>query len=124
VSRDRRDSGGGSQGAAKKSGRRTRRSGSKRRRKPKVSPAEFWGDPSLEVPAPRPIEVSDDPASVVRSLGPPPLAGQERAAEAAFELLYDRAVSLAGALAAAGGLLADDESEGDDDAPISGDSSA
>jgi predicted TIM-barrel enzyme len=42
---------------------------------------------------------------VPRSLGPPPLPGHENAAEHYFAAVYDRAVTTAGALAAAGGLI-------------------
>jgi hypothetical protein len=52
---------------------------------------------------------------VVRSLGPPPLPGHETAAEHYFGAVYERAVALAGALAAAGGLLDTGEA---DDAPL------
>ena len=56
----------------------------------------------------RPISVTTDPASTVRSLGKPPLAGRETVAEHYFEAVYQRAVAMAGALAAAGGLLGTD----------------
>jgi len=78
---------------------------------------EFWGDPEVEPIEVPPIEVTDAPASVVRSLGVPPLPGQERAAEAYFDLVYDRAVGLAGALAAANGLLTEQQAEPTPDEP-------
>ncbi|WP_420626557.1 hypothetical protein [Candidatus Poriferisodalis sp.] len=56
----------------------------------------------------RRISVTTDPTSTVRSLGKPPLAGRETVAEHYFEAVYKRAVAMAGALAAAGGLLAPD----------------
>ena len=59
----------------------------------------------------RRISVTTDPTSTVRSLGKPPLAGREAAAEHYFEVVYQRAVAMAGALAAAGGLLASDDDE-------------
>lgn len=59
----------------------------------------------------RPVSVTEDPTSTVRSLGKPPLAGREAAAEHYFEAVYQRAVAMAGALAAAGGLLARDGEE-------------
>ncbi|WP_419864727.1 hypothetical protein [Candidatus Poriferisodalis sp.] len=59
----------------------------------------------------RRISVTTDPTSTVRSLGKPPLAGREAAAEHYFEAVYQRAVAMAGALAAAGDLLASDDEE-------------
>ncbi len=59
----------------------------------------------------RRILVTTDPTSTVRSLGKPPLAGRETVAEHYFEAVYQRAVAMAGALAAAGGLLAPDGDE-------------
>ena len=58
---------------------------------------------------PRRITVTADPTSTVRSLGKPPLSGREAVAEHYFEAVYKRAVAMAGALAAAGDLLADDK---------------
>jgi hypothetical protein len=49
---------------------------------------------------------------MVSSLGRPPLRGREAAAEQYFQAVYEKAVALAVALAAANGLL---ESTGDDD---------
>ena len=59
----------------------------------------------------RRISVTTDPTSTVRSLGKPPLAGREAAAEHYFEAVYQRAVAMARALAAAGDLLASDDEE-------------
>jgi hypothetical protein len=71
--------------------------------------AGFWGDASKLPPTYSDVRITDDPAAVVRSLGPPPLPGHETIAEHYFDAVYERAVSLAGALAAAGGLLAPEE---------------
>lgn len=69
--------------------------------KPEVS-AAFWGhDPDGE---PASIQVSGDPSAMVRSLGPPPLKGHEVPAQYTFRLVYDKAASLAGTLAAAAEL--------------------
>lgn len=54
------------------------------------------------------ISVTTDPTSTVRSLGKPPLGGRETVAEHYFEAVYQRAVAMAGALAAAGNLLEED----------------
>jgi hypothetical protein len=78
------------------------------RRRPSAS-AEFWGHPPTEDPTPDLIRASDDPSAMIRSLGPPPLPGRERVAEHYFEAVYDKAASLAVALAAASGLLAPDD---------------
>ena len=56
-------------------------------------------------------------SALVRSLGPPPLVGHDRAAEAYFAAVYDRAVGLATALAAANGLLVVDNEDSDEPAP-------
>ena len=48
---------------------------------------------------------------MVRSLGRVPLSGHETAAEHWFSLVYERAAVLAGALAAAGGLLDESDEE-------------
>lgn len=69
----------------------------------------FWGA-SSKLPFSQPeVRLTEDPAAVVRSLGPPPLAGHEAIAEHYFAAVYHRAVSLAGALAAAGGLITPEE---------------
>ena len=67
--------------------------------------AKFWGEPE-GLPSPgSDVRITDDPAAVPRSLGPPPLRGHEAIAEHYFRVVYDRAVTTAGALAAAGGLI-------------------
>lgn len=68
-------------------------------------PASFWGDASALPVTGREVRITPDPAAVARSLGPPPLAGHESVSEYYFATVYDRAVALAGALAAAGGLI-------------------
>lgn len=55
--------------------------------------------------AQREVRMTTDPGAVPRSLGPPPLPGHETAAEHYFAAVYDRAVTTAGALAAAGGMI-------------------
>lgn len=49
--------------------------------------------------------MTDEPAAVPRSLGTPPLPGHEQIATHYFTAVYDRSVTMAGALAAAGGLI-------------------
>ena len=55
------------------------------------------------------IRPADDPTAMIRSLGPPPLPGRETIAEHYFAAVYDKAATLAVALAAASGLLAPDD---------------
>jgi len=87
----------------------------KRRRRPSnatAAPAaakKFWGEEVPELA--KPVRPSPEPAAMVHSLGPPPLAGHETAALHYFSAVYEKAVTLAGALAAAGGLLAEDDAE-------------
>lgn len=96
----------------------TRRRGSNsrtRRLKPKDkakrSEEGFW-EGAGELPEPiGAVTFSEDPAAVVRSLGPAPLSGRETIAEHYFEAVYGRSVQLASALAAAADLLQDDEDE-------------
>jgi hypothetical protein len=104
--------GGGKPGGGNKRNRKggRKRSNNNRRgknRRPDVlqDAARFWGDPSLLPEARRDVSITDDAAAVSRSLGPPPLPGHEVIAEQYFGVVYDRAVTTAGLLAAAGGLI-------------------
>lgn len=74
-----------------------------------TSTVGFWGDASSLPPARQHVRITEDPAAVARSLGPPPLPGYETIAEHYFAAVYDRAVTLAGALAAVGGLIKPEE---------------
>jgi hypothetical protein len=94
---------------------------SKRRRSAggkKAAEAKFWGARQLEAapgggePGPRSIRPTPDPAAVIRSLGPAPLAGDPAMAERHLTAVYEEAVRAATALAAANGLL--DTGRGDD----------
>lgn len=67
--------------------------------------AAFWGRVA-DLPEPiTDLRLTHDPAAVPRSLGTPPLPGQEHIAGHYFTAVYERAVQTAGALAAAGGLV-------------------
>jgi hypothetical protein len=69
----------------------------------------FWGE-GEKLPEPRTdVRISAEPAVVPHSLGPPPLPGHETLAMHYFTAIYDRAVMLAGALAAAAGLIAPED---------------
>lgn len=91
------------------SGRGSKRSGKRRRKNSVKSTREFWGDPSRLPEESARVRISTEPAAIVQSLGPPPLAGHEQAAEHYFEAVYERAVVMAGALAAASGLIEEDD---------------
>lgn len=96
---------------------RRRRPGARAEGRPAapVRPTGVVPVPELTEPAP-PVRPTAIPDAVVRSLGPPALAGQEAAATHTFAAVYDRAVGLATALASAAGLLdevPDDEGEPD-----------
>jgi hypothetical protein len=94
--------------------RRSTRGGSRRR-----STRDFWGTDEVtgvdETTLPK-IRRSEHPTALVDSLGPLPFPGGQVAPHY-FELLYDRAASLAIALAASAGLAAlDDEYDDEADA--------
>lgn len=108
--RSRRRGGGGGGGG----GQRGRRRQGQNQRDQRQAGAGFWGD-TAKLPAARSdVRISEDAAAVARSLGPPPLTGQEVIAEHYFSVVYDRAVLLAGAVATAAGLITLDEIEGTD----------
>ncbi len=90
---------------------RNRRSNNKSK-KPALDPREFWGDGEAMPDELAPVVMAEDPSAVVRSLGRPPIHGQENVAEHYFRAVYGRAANLAVALAAAGGLIGE---PGDDD---------
>ena len=108
-----RSSSGSSSGKSgnKKGGnsRGQKRSGKRRRKNNAKSSRDFWGDPSKLPAESERVRITTSPAAVVQSLGPPPLTGQEQAAGHYFEAVYERAVMMAGALAAASGLVQEDE---------------
>lgn len=80
-----------------------------RRSNASPSPAGFWGSATALPPARNDVRITPDPAATVRSLGPPPLPGHEVIAEHYFAAVYDRAVTIAGALAAVGGMIEPEE---------------
>jgi hypothetical protein len=98
--------GGGKDGGQKGSGGKGGRSRSRRGRGRRSSEgAGFWGSVEKLPEARDDLRITDDPSAVPRSLGPPPLPGHEVIAEHYFAAVYDRAVTTAGALGAAGGLI-------------------
>ncbi len=76
-----------------------------RRRRPNKAKGDLWRSvPPL--PDPAPIEPARDPTVMLRSLGDPPLQGQNAVAQHYLGAVVERAAGLATALAAAAGLLA------------------
>lgn len=65
----------------------------------------FWGDDATLPDMTERVVLTDDPAAVPRSLGNPPLPGNEVIASNYFEAVHMRAVQFGGALAASAGLL-------------------
>ena len=102
--RSRRRGYGSGGGAPQRNKRKPRGAGNQRQ-----NGAGFWGDAARLPPARTDVRIAEDPAAVARSLGPPPLPGHEVIAEHYFAAVYDRAVTLAGALATAGGLITVEE---------------
>ena len=127
---DRSDKGQGKGGQGKggqgksgqgRSGNKRRRSRSSQRRGQGNRPRQpkdgrqFWGDPERLPSARTDVRLTSDPDAVPRSLGPPPLPGHEQIAAHYFGVVYDRAVTTASALAAAGGLIDPDALADEDD---------
>jgi len=82
---------------------------SKRRRpgvNKKVIEAKFWGEAAGEAEPVRPISPTSDPGALMRSLGPSPLAMDEKDVTVHLTSVYHEAVRTATALVAANGLLA------------------
>ncbi len=73
----------------------------------------FWGTEDTVDDIPNAIRISDDPAAMIISLGPPPIPGHETGAQHYFEAVYAKAAGLAIALAAASGLLATEDQDAD-----------
>ncbi len=62
---------------------------------------DFWGESVAPLPQLEPPTGASNPSAMVRSLGKPPLPGNDNAAEHYFAVVYERAAVLAGALSAA-----------------------
>jgi hypothetical protein len=71
-----------------------------------VLPADFWRA-APEPPEPPDIVPANDPTALLRSMGPPPLPGQQNVALPYLEAVAQRAAILATALAASADLLDD-----------------
>lgn len=86
----------------------SRRKQQRRRRSPAARAAELWR-PVAPLDPPEPITPAPDPTAVLRSLGEPPLQGQGVIAEHYLAAVVEQAAGLATALAAASGLLQQDD---------------
>jgi len=78
-----------------------------RRRRPATNPRSaqrFWGTASAVDAAPV-VVAAEDPAAVVASLGPPPLGIHSNSATHYLDAMYQKAASVAVALAASADLL-------------------
>ncbi|MGI9601179.1 MAG: hypothetical protein ACR2QE_04805 [Acidimicrobiales bacterium] len=94
----------GNNNSSKKPNKKPRSRNRNRNKRSKQSPRVFWGDPDA-LPAPKDYDATTpDITAVARSLGRPPIPGQEGAAMHYFTVVYERAAVLATALAAVGGL--------------------
>ncbi|NNE95477.1 MAG: hypothetical protein HKN24_05560 [Acidimicrobiales bacterium] len=69
----------------------------------------FWGDEGRLPEPPTRARITDDPVSVIRSLGRPPMPGFEQQAQHYFEAVTMRAVAIGAAIAAAGDMVDADE---------------
>ena len=96
----------------RRDGQRVRHAAVSKRRRPgagrRVAEQRFWGTAAPPVTPAGPIRPTTDPAAVVRSLGPPPLAVDPAIVDRHLTAVYEEAVRAATALAAANGLLADE----------------
>ncbi|MCC5946865.1 MAG: hypothetical protein JJT89_00280 [Nitriliruptoraceae bacterium] len=105
---DRNNQPGAKAARSKQKGNNRARNGNRRSkpaRGPNEDAAAFWGRVA-DLPEPTTdLKLAADPAAVPRSLGTPPLPGQEHLAGHYFAAVYERSVQTAGALAAAGGLV-------------------
>jgi hypothetical protein len=109
MSKNQSQRSGGDGGKGQDKNRNRRRKGSKKK---KADPRVFWGDPQALADIGSPTAtITTKPSAVIQSLGRAPLSNQANASEHYFAAVYDRAVNLAAALAAAGDLTGDPDDE-------------
>ena len=87
---------------------RSRRSKQKPQKPSTVATRDFWGSFDDLPEGDAKVRPAGDPASVITSLGSPPLVGHEQVAEHYFRAIYERAGGLAFAIAAGNGIIAED----------------
>jgi hypothetical protein len=89
------------------------RTGKRKRARNRKSKAKqnraFWGDEGRLPEPPTRARIADEPASVINSLGRPPMPGFEQQAQHYFEAVTMRAVAIGAAIAAAGEMIDADE---------------
>lgn len=71
----------------------------------------FWHGSNPMPETPSKIQVTEQAAAVIRSLGSAPLSGQESVGEHYFEAVYQRSVALASALAAAAEMVGEEHDD-------------
>ena len=77
-----------------------------RQQQPKRPAADVWRSVA-ELAAPEPIVPTSAPSALINSLGPPPLQNQSHVVGHYLAAVVERAATVANALAASAGLLAD-----------------
>jgi hypothetical protein len=100
-----RQGGGNRSGGSGGGGSRGRGKGGARSGANRAAQRDFWG---YTLSRPEPVDrirPSGDPTALIRSLGDPPLRGHGHTAPHYFKAVYERAASVATALAAASDLL-------------------
>ena len=118
MSPDNQTGGGGSNSRKRRTGKNRQGGGqSQQGGNARSSPAnrrrsggtDFWGKATEGPPSDRKVRPTIDPGAVVRSLGDPPLGPNPATAAHHLTAIYEEAVRAATALAAANGLLEEDE---------------
>ena len=85
-----------------------RRPGTQRRRPPaKRTPTDIWREAG-PLPDVEPVDSSNDPTALLRSLGDPPVADAEDVL-IQYATVIERSASIAAALALSAGVLASDD---------------
>jgi len=100
--------------------RRTKAPARRGRRRRPQSTRNFWGNAEAFDNAPELIRPSAEPTAMLQSLGPPQLPGGDTIAVHYFAAVYQRAAAMAVALAAASGLLDDEDGDGEGDREVTG----
>jgi hypothetical protein len=89
------------------------RAGKRKRSRNRKSKAKqnraFWGDEARLPEPPTRARITEEPASVINSLGRPPMPGFEQQAQHYFEAVTMRAVAIGAAIAAAGDMVDADD---------------
>ena len=108
---NRTSSGGRSSSTGRSSGGRSSSGGRGAPAPRRTSEVDFWGRPDDVPPPVTRIRPTADPAALPRSLGDPPLGPNPAASAHHLAVIYEEAVRAGTALAAASGLLDDEEDD-------------